>query len=276
MSFTSGSPTAPSAAQAKLANKYWRWRNSWWIFAPIIGCGFFGFIGFLVAAIRTGKRHYWISTVIYASLGALAMALIIIAGEDKDSAKYVLGDIAIIPFLVAAFGPIIHAAIKNREYLTDLAEKSQWYEVPPGAAGHNTDPTSFAGVSNSDYFAFGQEATPQEPDFRAQQPSAAPPADSPPNGSAVHSRSARRGDIDINRAGQAELATGLGIGDALAAQVISARSTHGRFNDLDDLANKASLQPHQLVRFRNMVTFGDFDNGPQHPTTGPTGRILDF
>lgn len=288
MTYTSGSSPKPSATpEAKLANRNWRWLNSWWIFAPIIGCGFFGFIGFLVAAIRTGKRHYWIATATYAVLGALSMALIIIAGEDESSPTYVLGNIAVIPFLIAGIGPIIHAAIMNRDYLTTIAYKGAWYAQPQGPRTPQDQPTSFLGVSNSEYFAPGQpntaptgsEPTPAPPPYGTTSHHQAPPppgtaqqpTPTPPPAPATPTAA-----VDINRATASDLVAGLNIDHEVAYQVIAARDARGGFQNLDDIAAATSLQPHQLVRFRNNVTFGATQENRHNPPSGPAGRILDY
>lgn len=285
MTYTSGSsPKPPATPESKLADRNWRWLNSWWIFAPIMCCGFFGFIGFLVAAIRTGKRHYWIASAIYAAMGGLSMALIIIAGEDESSPQYVLSDIAAIPFLIAAIGPIIHAAIKNRDYLTTIAYKGTWYAHPQATGTPQPQPSTFIGVSNSDYFTPGQSNTapPGSEPRPAPSPYSATPTSHqapPPPGERQPSTPAHASptaQVDLNRATASDLVAVLNIDHELAHQVIAARDARGRFQNLDDLAAATRLLPHQLVRFRNKVTFGAPDENHQNPPTGPAGRILDY
>lgn len=215
----------------------------------------------------------------YAFVGALAFTLIAVAGEEGTQRYDTLSGIAVVPFLIAFIGPIIHAAVKNKDYLTTIAHKGQWYAPSQAPVTPAANPTSFMGVTNSDYFAPGQPAAPANPGYPqppAPTPQPATHASPPQTQSAAaptNTSPSMSTGIDINQATQAALVTSLGIDDALAAQVITARASHGRFANLDDLAHKANLQPHQLIRFRNKITFGG--NGPQ-PPTGQTGRILDF
>jgi hypothetical protein len=164
-----------------------------------------------------------------------------------------------IPFLISTFGPIIHAAMWNKDYLTILAHKPVWY-AQPGAPPAGPPSPSFLGVGNSDYLAPGSYRT-----TPAQTPPAAA-APVPPTGAA---------QLDINRATASALTSDLRIDPALADHVIAVRDVHGGYRNLDHLAMAANLQPHQLVRFRSRVTFGA-DPGQQSPPTGPAGRILDY
>lgn len=276
MTYTSGSPAPFNPAQAKLADRNWRWRNSWWIFAPIVGCGFFGFIGFLVAAIRTGKRHYWVATAAYAFAGVLSLTLVLVAGEKGTSRYDTLTGIAVIPFLIATFGPIIHAAIKNRDYLTTIAHKGTWYAQPQAPAAPTPQPTSFMGVSNSDYFAGNAPAAPSPASGMPAAPQPTPaPVQQPPTPPQPVAPTAPARTVDINSATAADLASALNIDQVLASHVVAVRDARGGYRNIDDLAAAATLQPHQLVRFRNKVTFGE-NPGQQNPPTGPGGRILDY
>ena len=123
MTYTSADPGHRTPEQ-KLADKKWRYINSWWIFPSIPSFGMLGWLGFMVAAIRTGQRKYWVFTGVYAALCAAFVTMISI---DPDG---LISNLAAIPFLGAWFGPTIHAAILNREYLTTLASKGEWYHAP--------------------------------------------------------------------------------------------------------------------------------------------------
>lgn len=278
MNYARSSAYPPGSPQAKLADRSWRWLNSWWIFAPLLGCGFLSFLGFLVAAIRTGKKHYWVATAVYALTGAIALTLIMLAG-DKGSPRYDLfSSLAMLPLFVSLFAPIIHAAIKNRDYLTTLAYKGAWYIQPPNPAPPSGAAPSFLGVAGSDYYSAPATAVRPEVAAPAQSPVTPPPASPRPRaGSEASSSGKSEGLPDINQSSAADLVASLGVDEALAAHVIAAREIHGRFTELDDLARKAGLQPHHLIRFRNKVTFGGPPPGHREgrPPT-PPGRILDY
>ena len=60
MTYNSGSNARFRTPEETLANRQWRLLNSWWILPPVLSCGFLCWLGFLVAAIRTGKGKYWV------------------------------------------------------------------------------------------------------------------------------------------------------------------------------------------------------------------------
>lgn len=284
MSYTNGRNFEPTVVRSKLADRGWRFRNSWWIFVPALSCGLLNFVGFFVAAIRTGKKKFWVGTALHAGILAAAIALSAISGQEKTGLKGALGSVGAIVFLAAIFAPIVHAAILNREYLRTLAEQEPWYGAP-GPVPPPTPP-AFMGMRSSDYFA--------QPDPRSggagaeNRPghlgSATSPAPVPPQpaqawespGTSSHQQSpAAPHSLDINEASASELVGQLQIDQALAERVVMVRGARGPFRNLDDLATAAGLLPHQLVRFRHRVTF-------KAPTTardarsGPSGRVLDY
>jgi DNA uptake protein ComE-like DNA-binding protein len=106
-----------------------------------------------------------------------------------------------------------------------------------------------------------------------QTPAAAPPQSAP---AALPARTpASTTAVDINRVTAIDLASDLNIDWALADHVVAVRDARGRYQSIDHLAEAAGLQPHQLVRFRNKVTFGTAHE-QQNPPTGAGGRILDY
>lgn len=261
MTFTSGSPNATSP-EAKLASAKWRRANSWWVLVAPLSCGLLCFLGFLVAAIRTGKPKYWISTAVYAILFAIFVVMVTIQGPDST-----MSDLAMIPFFAVVIAPAVHAAIWNKEYLTTLAYKQAWhtrYAAPPQSLPPQQTTSGFMGVSNADYYAPG-----------TAQPPPAPSVPSPPPAQqSVPAPSPQATTLNINTASASELVAALGIDQALADRVIGARHARGGFRDIDDLATGAGLQPHQLIRFRNRVTFSTRPQG--HDPNTQTGRILDI
>lgn len=274
MTYASGSDAHTAAAQAKLADKAWRLRNSWWILAPLLCCGFFGFVGFLVAAIRTGKRHYWVATGVYATACAVAMVFMVLAGEQGSKNYDAYSNIGTAIILVVTLAAIVHAAIKNQDYLTALAYRTTWYAQPQVAATE-APPSSFLGVSNRDYFAPEASAPAPPSGHSVAPPSSQPLSPGAPQPPAPSSEVTSSEVIDINRASASDLVTTLRIDQALAEHVVSVRNARGGYRDFDDLATFAGLQPHQLIRFRQKVAF-IHGSGRQDPPTGPAGRILDY
>jgi len=272
---------APLTPGEKLASKRWRYTNSWWIFPPVLSFGFLGWLGFLVASIRTGKGMYWVFTAAYALAFALFITLI---GLDPASVAYGL---AFVPFVVSWLGPTIHAAIINRQYLTALANKGNWYEAAPTYPGTGTlqQPPAFLGVSHDAYYAPtnppiasdqpAHAGLPQHP--RPEAPQSAAPASAtyaqPIQVQAPH-------PVDVQSATVEALAQLPGVGPSLAQRIVAIRDARGGYRNIDDLASAANLQPHELVRLRDQLTFNQDDSSQAHrdnPTQhGGSGRILDI
>jgi serine/threonine protein kinase len=111
-----GSSARSMTPEEKLASRQWRLLNSWWILPPVLSFGVLGWLGFFVAAIRTGKRKYWVFCGIYATLFLIFIVTVVAAPKGS-----LASNLAAIPFIVAWLGPSIHAARVNREYLRTLA-----------------------------------------------------------------------------------------------------------------------------------------------------------
>lgn len=289
MTYTSGSP-APMTPEAKLANRQWRYINSWWIFPPILSLGFLGWLGFMVAAARTGKKNYWIFTGVYAGLFALAVTLISIDSEG------LAGNLAVIPILACWLGATIHAAILNHDYLRALAAKGVWYQNPnPQSAPQHlhTPGQPFLGVTGNDYYGPAQGGTqhghrpppPPSPQHTGHQPYAyAPqqPAQAPAPAPARQTRRehapAGTGPLHIGTATIDQLAAVPGVDHALANRIVAIRDARGDYRDLDDLAAAANLAPHELVRLRGHITFEQpsQDKPQEQQRHGGSGRILDI
>ena len=103
--YNSASRARPMAPEEKLASRQWRLLNSWWILPPVLSLGFLSWLGFLVAAIRTGRPKYWIFFGIYAILIVLAVAMV------ETSKGSLANDLSPIPIFAAWLGPTVHAAI---------------------------------------------------------------------------------------------------------------------------------------------------------------------
>ena len=290
MTYTSANP-GPLTPQQKLADKKWRYINSWWIFPSLPSLGFLGWLGFMVAAIRTGQRKYWVFTGVYAALLGVAITMLSINPDGPMS------DLAAIPRFGAWLGPTIHAAILNREYLTTLAAKGEWYRAPVAQPNHSSEtaPAPFLGVTQSDYYAPDTHTStpPQTPTYQAPMEPTPSPEPLPSQSSSSTGATATRrhspnpttapGRLHANTATVDNL-TGLpGVGPALAQRIVAVRDARGGYRDINDLAAAADLQPHELIRLRSHLTFdentrtGQPQDGTRNPSQpGGTGRILDI
>jgi hypothetical protein len=59
-------------------------------------------------------------------------------------------------------------------------------------------------------------------------------------------------------------------------RILAAREARKRFRDLDDLIAAIGLQPHEVVRLPNRVTFGAGPAGDEPERRAPGGRVLDI
>lgn len=283
MTYTSGNP-GHRTAQQKLADKRWRYINSWWIFPPILSFGFLGWLGFLMASARTGNKKYRLFSAIYAA--CFVAFMIMILNDPNDG---VMSDLAAIPFLGAWLVPTIHASILNREYLTTLASKGDWYRTPEAQSDHSAatpGPAPFLGVNQNDYYApqTGPSTPPQAtypqpaPSPAPRSTQAVPPANAPVTRQYSNPTTAP-GRVHANTATVDNLSGLPGVSPALAQRIVTVRDARGGYRDIDDLASAANLQPHELIRLRNHLTFeqdtqpNTHINPQQH---GATGRILDI
>ena len=120
-----GNSARSRTPEEKLASRQWRLLNSWWIL-PLLSFGFLGWLGFMVAAIRTGKAKYWVFCGIYATLSLIFGVTFLTFGATFAAAPD--GSPAIVLFNIGLvltwLGATIHAAILNREYLRTLAYKN--------------------------------------------------------------------------------------------------------------------------------------------------------
>jgi hypothetical protein len=275
MKFISDRP-ALITPEAKLASTRWRFVNSWWILVPLFSLGLLGWLGFLFAAVRTGKRAYWVGVAIYSTSLIVFLGLVIAFPVDSTMA-----DLGVIPFLGAWFGATIHAAILNRGYLRTLAAQGNWYSVPQaGVTPSASDAQPFLGVASSEYYrttAGAGDALPHR-----NEPTATPWVGTPatPARPIQTARSApnRPAPIAIATATREELIALPGVDHALANRIVAIRDARGGYRDLDDLGVAANLKPHELVRLRNHVSFGSQVAPKQalgRQQSGP-GRILDI
>jgi DNA uptake protein ComE-like DNA-binding protein len=276
MTSSNGDPPLSAHAISLLSDKNWRMKNSWWIFVPLLSCGFLGWLGFFVAGVRTGKKRYWIATAVYASLFALFFVLILFEG--------VWADIAMVPFLAVWIAPAVHAAILNRRYLTELASQEKWYAAPAGTSQPRAPQvgSTVLGVSSQEYYGPTAPAHPQPPE--PSRPTTQTPPPPPPSwGGTEHTTSPhgaareRQESVNINDASLSELCAIPGVGQSLAQRLVAIRDARGGYRNMDDLEAAANLQPHELVRLRGAVTFDPSSSRQKgFRDEGNSGRILDI
>lgn len=82
-------------------------------------------------------------------------------------------------------------------------------------------------------------------------------ARSAPTNAGPDSRTSRRVEVvDLNRAGASELESLPGVGPALAARILEARSRLGRFTSVDQLQEVRGIGPATVERLRSRVRAG--------------------
>lgn len=260
----------------KLANRSWRFRHSAWLLAPILGFGWFSFVGFLYIAVRMKQKRWWLLALAYTVASTISMVLMEVSP-----------DVGAMVTLVIWIVSIVHGVVVNRDYLRWRSLKgpqNAWYT-------HSTAPSAPAtpspaqqasngvlGVHTDQYYGTPQSAAPRL--AGSHPPVAPPPVVATPQQSTLFA--ANTGGqtpvttVDMNRATQEQIGTLPGMTQELAAAVIAERTRRGGFTGFDDFANAVNLQPHQRVKVRDHITF----SGPQiqsAPSANQTrGRILDI
>ena len=282
--------------QALLASRTWRLRHSLWLLAPILGFGMFSFIGFLYVAIRVRSRKFWL---IAAAASAGGVLVWLFAG-DPDSGKGAASDNVFGAILFAVWaGSIALGFIINRDYLRWRATSRAWWiqqtstptrtgaptaaapapYAPPNHAGQPYPQTQshpdVLGVNTDQYFAALQPQTPAASEAPMSWASVAPPA-APSAG--ARPRAAAPGPIDVNAASATELTAGSRVASATADRIVAGRHAQGPYRDLDDLVARARLEPHEMVRLRTEIVFGQAPGATQPGPTAPPagGRVLDI
>jgi competence ComEA-like helix-hairpin-helix protein len=108
-------------------------------------------------------------------------------------------------------------------------------------APSSTDPTGDVDPTHVRSAAAAPGATaPPEPAAARASPPASFPADARP--------------VDINRAGQSELARLPGVGPSMAARIVAERERRGRFDSPDALRAVLGMGPKKLAAIRELIT----------------------
>ena len=264
MSYTT---SIDSLAQSRLSDRKWRWINSLWVLPPVLSIGVLGWAGFMVAAIRTGQRKYWVFSGVYA--GVLALMFVF---ADLGRTNSTLNTVGVFLMLGCWIVPTVHAIMWNREYLRTLAAKETkgaWFEAPvtPPVQVPAQQGSGQFGVSNQEFYAPSPSTGPSAPQSPAPAPAPLPIApvpvwlDSPSS------------PIDINSV-TVEALNGEPLDPVLARRLIDVRDARGSFRDFDDLVQTVSLKPHEAARIKGMFVFGEAKSAPAGH--GDAGRILDI
>lgn len=288
MNFTTDNPSE------LLADKDWRRKNSrwrWWVF---LGFGGLGFIGFFIVAFRVQTKKFWTAAFV-AGVGSAAAWVVSGLNEQAGgtttttAASSGAASSLVSGVLIAIWGAqVVYALFLNRDYLRWKADsRNEWYNQsvvgqaainsasapPPPPVVPQTSP--FLGVDTSEYVA----------NVPATQSAPAPilsPVSAPATQHAITA------PIDINSASAGDIAMAVGVDDAVVRRVLDARIQRGGFSNLDDMVARAGLQPHEMLRFRDKVSFGSLpaESSSTHPTPGPlhakprnepgAGRVLDY
>ena len=288
MNYSSDSPSN------LLANGLWRRRHSAWLLAPILGFGLFSFIGFLYCAIRIRNAKWWRIAGVTAILSAIGWVLMSLFSESQPGVEQTGPgrDLASGYMLALWVGMIIYGVIVNRDYLrwrASQTESNAWYNQPAESrpvASLAPPPTQTAWTQPPPIRP--ETAYPLNVDSREYY-TPQPTISGPPLAASGYRAPRATGPttVDVNSGDTAALASATGLDLASAERVIRARDQRRGFRDLEDLVAAANLQPHELIRLRERVTFGPFRAGtlppnsasPEHrpPTAEPrSGRILDY
>lgn len=271
---------------ARLASGKWRILHSAWLLAPIFGLGIFSFVGFVYVAMRVRTRKFWIACAVT----CLASGILFFIDTSRFAGLIIL----------IWLGEIVYGFILNHDYLLWRASARPWYlrsaapvreagapaqppwpgsPYPPSSsaspyppsAGSPYHPPSSAGQGTMGVTAAEYYAPPP-----AGASAAMPRFPAPPTGHSPAQTPRPGRIIDVNVATGNDLSALPGVDASLAERVVSAREHQGAFRDLNDMVRKAALQPHELIRFRGMVTFGHNPPVPGNPTDKPGIRRLDY
>ena len=81
--------------------------------------------------------------------------------------------------------------------------------------------------------------------------------------------------LDVNAAGEQQLAGLPGVGPERAARIVAARQARGGFSTLTEFAAVAGLAPHEFVALRERLSCDPPPPGRDGTEPPPFGRIVD-
>lgn len=170
-------------------------------------------------------------------------------------ALYSRQQLAVLFAFVAAGG--VGLAIGHwRAHHPELTERLEQIDRPPGDALAGPDgipaPTGSPNRATDRAVASPRRGPVAQADASASAARSSPPRarkvlDAPPGEPAL-------GPVDLNRASLDDLTRLPGVGPVLAARIVEARDSSGRFASIDDLRRVRGVGPAKLDRLRGHVT----------------------
>lgn len=251
----------------------------------------FGWVSFLYAGVRARERSW----LVWAGVYAIPWLLLLVVPQGpsaSDTGAAVVGFALMIVWVVSS----VHAFRIRGEYLRRIAHRriesgrgpsksagastatngvpinqvpANWYTDPAGGPGsrwwNGSEWTGHTrGGQPSSSTIYSTSATPG-PSSTAENPF--------PDSSSGARRRQNPEKIDVNSAGEGELAALPGIGTILAKRIVAERRSRGGFQSVDELATVVELKPHVLQRVRGSLTAGV---SAETPSDRSRGRVVDF
>jgi len=238
----------------------WLLLMSAWMLSTAIPGAVLGWLGFVIIGI-IGKMKHWVIVGVVLGAAALLVALPI-WGQWQSMAS-----------AIVYLGGMLLALAANPSWLRTMWERSQGTtdSAEPVMARTNASSrqatTRQPSTTRSQRRKTQQKKTPQPKPQPRPQPAAsaaaAPAADSESaklaeragaSTAAYFAAPAQKAEpIDVNEADARALAELPGLSRASARQLVRQRDKQGGFTSLEAFATAAALQPHQLVRLREMA-----------------------
>ncbi|MDQ1696709.1 MAG: hypothetical protein QOJ03_2062 [Frankiaceae bacterium] len=185
-----------------------------WLVVPALTLGLGSFAPFLYAGIRGYGKRAWMAA---AALGALdAAAAVVVAGAPDESRQSSIGGFMLIAGIIV--GTVLVAAFRRRSRSTPLD--------PLELARRNEARRREARAIATKQPHLAVEAGIGRPDLPTHYDDG--------------------GLVDVNRAGSSAIAALPGVGEALAAKIVSTRIQIGGFGSFGDLCSTLDLTPQQL------------------------------
>jgi hypothetical protein len=251
VTWTPPNPNQPTGP-ARLS---WRLAHSSWLLAPILSFGCLSAAGFLYVGIRARRPDWWIPGVAYSVIASVCFFL---GGTLRpDSIGQNISYLILFPLWLVS---IIHAVIINASWLRWRATHQPWYAQP--------QPTAWAGPSGP-----APMTTPLPPQVQGVVPAPEQFYAAPTTAPAV--APAPPVPLDVNTAGERDLAALPGFGPARAAHVLAVRQSRGGFTNLTEFAAAAALAPHEFVAVRDRLSCTPLPSAPATDQAQPYGRIVD-